>query len=221
MNVARERALLHELGSANARLLQLERTIKWWSECTATWREKWGRVRIQRNELRDECKVLKGRNEALIMEFQKLQNQNEMFWNEIEELRLEKRTAIVGPLIDKQNDSCTNSKHQNEGVGIVDVPANNVTIKIEHIKNKQAAEQGIMENLMKDTQFSIPGFLQDMTFIENLLAGEVNEYSTQLQCSSASRNKTDHVTNAILIEKVTKLKEYVKSCEAFVATKEK
>ena len=27
----------------------MEKTMKWWSDCTANWREKWGKVRNYKN----------------------------------------------------------------------------------------------------------------------------------------------------------------------------
>ena len=41
----------HVTGGISARVGQLERTVKWWSECTVSWREKWGAVVVQRDEL--------------------------------------------------------------------------------------------------------------------------------------------------------------------------
>lgn len=33
-----------ELEEARARASQMEKTMKWWSDCTANWREKWSKV---------------------------------------------------------------------------------------------------------------------------------------------------------------------------------
>ena len=62
---------------------QLERTVKWWSECTVSWREKWGAVVVQRDELSRENHVLKGRNEALITEFHVLKKQCDLLRDEL------------------------------------------------------------------------------------------------------------------------------------------
>jgi len=32
----------------------MEKTLRWWSDCTANWREKWTKVRSERNRARDE-----------------------------------------------------------------------------------------------------------------------------------------------------------------------
>ncbi|KAK4474559.1 hypothetical protein MN116_001702 [Schistosoma mekongi] len=42
-----------ELEEARSRATQLEKTMRWWSDCTASWREKWASLRDERNYLRD------------------------------------------------------------------------------------------------------------------------------------------------------------------------
>jgi hypothetical protein len=37
----------------------MEKTMKWWSDCTLNWREKWSQVRAERNALREELKRIK------------------------------------------------------------------------------------------------------------------------------------------------------------------
>ncbi|KAA3670356.1 uncharacterized protein DEA37_0013460, partial [Paragonimus westermani] len=38
------------------RAAQLEKTMRWWSDCTANWREKWALLRDERNQLKDELR---------------------------------------------------------------------------------------------------------------------------------------------------------------------
>lgn len=40
----REELRLRELEEARARAAQMEKTMRWWSDCTANWREKWSKV---------------------------------------------------------------------------------------------------------------------------------------------------------------------------------
>lgn len=54
-NEQRER----ELEEARARAAQMEKTMRWWSDCTSNWREKWGKVRAERNKAREENRQLK------------------------------------------------------------------------------------------------------------------------------------------------------------------
>ncbi|NXG89750.1 C102A protein, partial [Stercorarius parasiticus] len=50
----REELRLRELEEARARAAQMEKTMRWWSDCTANWREKWSKVRAERNRAREE-----------------------------------------------------------------------------------------------------------------------------------------------------------------------
>ena len=40
----RESALVREMEELRARTQQMEKTLKWWSDCTANWRDKWTKV---------------------------------------------------------------------------------------------------------------------------------------------------------------------------------
>ncbi|CAL4113972.1 unnamed protein product, partial [Meganyctiphanes norvegica] len=53
-----------ELEEARARATQMEKTMRWWSDCTANWREKWSKVRSERNKAREEVRILRGRLEV-------------------------------------------------------------------------------------------------------------------------------------------------------------
>lgn len=41
----------------------MEKTMRWWSDCTANWREKWCEVRDERNKIKKELKSLKNKLE--------------------------------------------------------------------------------------------------------------------------------------------------------------
>ncbi|NXJ54026.1 C102A protein, partial [Spizaetus tyrannus] len=60
----REELRLRELEEARARAAQMEKTMRWWSDCTANWREKWSKVRAERNRAREEVRQLRHRLEA-------------------------------------------------------------------------------------------------------------------------------------------------------------
>ncbi|XP_078719991.1 coiled-coil domain-containing protein 102A-like isoform X2 [Lampetra fluviatilis] len=59
---------LRELEEARTRALQLEKTMRWWSDCTASWREKWAKVRAERNRAREEARALRERLEGATAE---------------------------------------------------------------------------------------------------------------------------------------------------------
>ena len=119
----RERLLYQDIQNVRAKCVQMEKTMRWWSDCTANWREKWGRVRAERNKLREETKIIIGRNEALtreltstkqeiedhILENQSVRNELTKCKMELKKLDKEKRTAVVEPHL-VQSEGITNGK---------------------------------------------------------------------------------------------------------------
>ncbi|XP_018918080.1 coiled-coil domain-containing protein 102A isoform X2 [Bemisia tabaci] len=92
---AKEALRQRELEEARARAAQMEKTMRWWSDCTANWREKWSKVRTERNKARDEVKILRSKldsvmqeNNACHREKQDLQVQNEQMRKELEKIHL-------------------------------------------------------------------------------------------------------------------------------------
>ncbi|XP_034941762.1 coiled-coil domain-containing protein 102A [Chelonus insularis] len=84
-----------ELEEARARAAQMEKTMKWWSDCTANWREKWSKVRNERNKAREEAKLLRTKLEIAVKdansykhESQELEIQNEQLRKEMEKIHV-------------------------------------------------------------------------------------------------------------------------------------
>ncbi|XP_015127230.1 coiled-coil domain-containing protein 102A [Diachasma alloeum] len=84
-----------ELEEARARAAQMEKTMKWWSDCTANWREKWSKVRNERNKAREEAKLLRTKLEIAVKdansykhESQDLELQNEQLRKEMEKIHM-------------------------------------------------------------------------------------------------------------------------------------
>ncbi|XP_050452506.1 coiled-coil domain-containing protein 102A [Cataglyphis hispanica] len=84
-----------ELEEARARAAQMEKTMRWWSDCTANWREKWSKVRNERNTARDEAKALRAKLEIAVKdannfkhESQELELQNDQLKKEIEKIHM-------------------------------------------------------------------------------------------------------------------------------------
>lgn len=84
-----------ELEEARARAAQMEKTMRWWSDCTANWREKWSKVRNERNMAREEAKVLRAKLEIAMKdantykhESQELEMKNEQLKNEMEKIHM-------------------------------------------------------------------------------------------------------------------------------------
>ncbi|MFH4976950.1 hypothetical protein AB6A40_003659 [Gnathostoma spinigerum] len=69
-----ERLRLQELNEARQRASQMESTMRWWSECTASWREKWSAVRDERNKAREENFTLRESLREANEKIERLQN---------------------------------------------------------------------------------------------------------------------------------------------------
>lgn len=54
----------------------MEKTMKWWADCTANWREKWSNVRDERNKCREEIRRLRNQCEQNQTALAKLQAEN-------------------------------------------------------------------------------------------------------------------------------------------------
>ncbi|GJQ87208.1 hypothetical protein Trydic_g12560 [Trypoxylus dichotomus] len=92
---ANEAMRQRELEEARARAAQMEKTMRWWSDCTANWREKWSKVRNERNKAREESKQLRSKLETALKdtstskrEKQELELQNEQLKKEIEKIHI-------------------------------------------------------------------------------------------------------------------------------------
>ncbi|RCN25359.1 hypothetical protein ANCCAN_28930 [Ancylostoma caninum] len=70
-----ESVRLQELQEARDRAAQMEKTMRWWSECTACWREKWSTVRDERNRAREEGQGLRHAYEEANAKIDKLQSE--------------------------------------------------------------------------------------------------------------------------------------------------
>ncbi|XP_026750545.1 coiled-coil domain-containing protein 102A [Galleria mellonella] len=82
---AKEALYQRELDEARARASQMEKTMRWWSDCTANWREKWTKVRNERNKARDEAKQLKNKLDLITKELSTLKAEK----NDIEQQLIE------------------------------------------------------------------------------------------------------------------------------------
>ncbi|KAM8946027.1 coiled-coil domain-containing protein 102A [Pelodytes ibericus] len=93
---SREELRLRELEEARARAAQMEKTMRWWSDCTANWREKWSKVRAERNKAREEGVQLRSRLEVLSKELGALKRERQEAAVETEQLRRELDTLRGG-----------------------------------------------------------------------------------------------------------------------------
>ncbi|NWY52224.1 C102B protein, partial [Chionis minor] len=68
---------IQELEEVKARAAQMEKTMRWWSDCTANWREKWSKVRAERNKAREEARQLRIKLDSLVKELSMLKKINQ------------------------------------------------------------------------------------------------------------------------------------------------
>ena len=66
-----------ELEESRARAAQMEKTMRWWSDCTSNWREKWSKVRNERNKAREENRQLRAKLDLCIKEINSLKRERE------------------------------------------------------------------------------------------------------------------------------------------------
>lgn len=72
---AKEAHYLRELEEARVSACQMEKTMRWWSECTTSWREKWSKVRHERNKIKEEAKELKVKLDAALKDLNAMKSQ--------------------------------------------------------------------------------------------------------------------------------------------------
>ncbi|XP_014113724.1 PREDICTED: coiled-coil domain-containing protein 102B [Pseudopodoces humilis] len=72
-----EAVKIQELEEVKARAAQMEKTMRWWSDCTANWREKWSKVRGERNKAREEARQLRIKLDSMIKELSVLKKINQ------------------------------------------------------------------------------------------------------------------------------------------------
>lgn len=94
---SREELRLRELEEARARAAQMEKTMRWWSDCTANWREKWSKVRAERNRSRDEVRLLRQRLDTLTKELTSVRRERQELASENETLRREMLPTDADP----------------------------------------------------------------------------------------------------------------------------
>ncbi|NXD28398.1 C102B protein, partial [Spelaeornis formosus] len=81
-----EAVKIQELEEVKARAAQMEKTMRWWSDCTANWREKWSKVRGERNKAREEARQLRIKLDSVIKELSMLKKINQDLISEKESL---------------------------------------------------------------------------------------------------------------------------------------
>ncbi|CAG9570811.1 unnamed protein product [Danaus chrysippus] len=91
---AKEVLYQRELDESRARATQMEKTMRWWSDCTANWREKWSKVRNERNKAREEAKQFKNKADALAKELAAIKTEKTDLEQQLIELKKDNETLL-------------------------------------------------------------------------------------------------------------------------------
>ena len=165
----REEALAAELEEAKIRVAQMEKTMRWWSDCTSNWREKWNKSRNERNKAREENKILRTKLETLAKELtrmkkEKKQNISEKDRNCEENQPAAPTTNIVEPVLEKDEKTDESLKECDS-----------------NLSTKSSKREDIEEsNLEKDAE-DPPGIVSSVSSGSLAMSAELAEKLAQLQ----------------------------------------
>ncbi|XP_013793582.1 coiled-coil domain-containing protein 102A-like [Limulus polyphemus] len=197
---AKEELRLRELEEARARAAQMEKTMRWWSDCTANWREKWSKVRTERNRAREEARVMRGKLEAatkevntLKREKQELESENVKLQKEIHFLQTPKTTG------DKKEEGKFNSLNSSVGERVVaerdvshpekptvDIPASNSAFLSTTLDSFSTCSKSVTKPEGTTlSQLSSQTVSQDLEFLDKLFHNKENQ-TTNISHNSGS-----------------------------------
>ncbi|XP_033755010.1 coiled-coil domain-containing protein 102A-like isoform X1 [Pecten maximus] len=150
----RDEFRMRELEEARARATQMEKTMRWWSDCTANWREKWSKVRNERNKAREENRQLRAKLEALVKECTQLKRERQEFCAETIKLKkqlgmdvdstvLENPRPELSPVSDRSAQLADNSSEEAKDLQALSptrtktkTEVNNLNINVEQQKSQ-------------------------------------------------------------------------------------
>ncbi|XP_042336625.1 coiled-coil domain-containing protein 102A isoform X2 [Sceloporus undulatus] len=144
---SREELRLRELEEARARAAQMEKTMRWWSDCTANWREKWSKVRAERNKAREEVRQLRQKLETLTKELTSLKRERQEVLNENEQLGKEVARLKGDSEGEKEMDNRITSEKESDAA-----PEQEPVRDVGSEKMSKNKEFELMENLLKSKQ---------------------------------------------------------------------
>ncbi|XP_042196370.1 coiled-coil domain-containing protein 102A [Callorhinchus milii] len=187
---SREELRLRELEEARARAAQMEKTMRWWSDCTANWREKWSKVRAERNKSREEVRHLRQKLEALTKELTTVKREKQELSNENEQLRLEAERSKN----DRHNEETLDNKLVSEKESeSMNVPDQEPVRDLGSEKSSKNKEFELMEAIMKTKQDNSEAWDQRST------------HSVRTSLSRQERNRLLWEEVAVIEEDATKV----------------
>ena len=139
-----------ELEEVRARVAQMEKTMRWWSDCTANWREKWSKVRNERNQARDECRLLRSKLEASLKECTnhkrsrcEMESEMEVLKREVDNLRSSSTSVTVtssAELLSRPSASAVGSGASGETEASVQLDPGNAPVESDSTANENEAQ---------------------------------------------------------------------------------
>uniref|UniRef100_A0A0P4W025 Coiled-coil domain-containing protein 102A n=1 Tax=Scylla olivacea TaxID=85551 RepID=A0A0P4W025_SCYOL len=151
----KQEMMQRELEEARARATQMEKTMRWWSDCTANWREKWSKVRSERNKAREEVRILRGRLEVSQRENSALKREkNDM---EAQMSHLSKTYHMVCPRKDSSLEQ--QEEPRSQGTHLRDSPERDGSVPLRPLTHPEAEKLSTDEMQFirdaKNTNFSL------------------------------------------------------------------
>lgn len=139
-----------ELEEVRARAAQMEKTMRWWSDCTANWREKWSKVRAERNKAREEVRQMRQKLESVMKELAAMKREKQELLNEKEQLRKETKAA------ETQSEALVNLEEYElntlEQEPVKDVKNNKNPPSPNKFTGSPKKDIDIIENILRDKQ---------------------------------------------------------------------
>ncbi|XP_067837544.1 coiled-coil domain-containing protein 102A-like isoform X2 [Heptranchias perlo] len=140
-----------ELEEVRARAAQMEKTMRWWSDCTANWREKWSKVRAERNKAREEVRQMRQKLESVVKELAAMKREKQELLNENEQLRREAKPteAHSGALLVRLEEYELNALEQEP---VKDVKNNKNPSSPNKLTGSPKEDFDLIENTLRDKQ---------------------------------------------------------------------
>ncbi|XP_033236381.1 coiled-coil domain-containing protein 102A isoform X1 [Drosophila pseudoobscura] len=175
---ARESQRQRELHEARARAAQMEKTMKWWSDCTANWREKWSKVRNERNKAREESKQLSVKLDVAMKEAHSLKREKNDLEVQITQLKkeMEKVHTLMMKHAGQFHRADTNEDAEANGRDANCSP----DISSDGLKNINS-EDGLVTKLTND--------VKDLDIEEFAMKGAMPKHLTDLDEAAAAEEK--------------------------------
>lgn len=191
--------------------------MRWWSDCTANWREKWSKVRNERNMAREEAKVLRAKVEIAVKdantfkhESQELEHQNELLKKEMEKVHMI-LLKHAGQLDQKIFASLESDPQLKAAFGIEEQLKfyNNIQPNdILNVQNDLISCQSLHEVSNAASGSNSHNILSDRDIEEYVLQGAVPKHAVELYKESPNNSLDKNITRLVVENNDLKEKQH-------------